>query len=226
MIIISTLDDPQYLATEQQDFGFDGGAASIADPEYLEVIQQTGGYTRISFVPPEALSFVIRQQNDEFIDVDFGATMKDDANLVDPASYALAPAGGIGVPVSISGVTRLNPTTIRLEVSLGTNNQPYQFTVVGGVRLATGESIIGAGAAYLAEVLPPTVTAARATSSTTVEVTFSRPMTSNADLVDPTKYRFTDGLFAAAVERTGAATVVVTTSKQIEGVTYALRVFP
>lgn len=184
------------------------------------------GTTRVSFLEVDALALAVDQRSDAFIDVDFGAAMKDDADLVDPASYDLNASIGVGVGVTIVAVTRINSTSIRLEVSLGTNGQPYQFTVIGDVRLATGEAVAGETATYLAKVHPPLVATARATGSHEVEVTFSRAMTNNVDLHDPTKYKFTDGLFASSVERTGAATVVVTTSAQIDGVNYSLRVFP
>lgn len=229
MIVTDPTGFIDYHASLQQDFGIDASAPAV-DPEYLESLAEYRvepyGLTRISFVPPAPLSLSVVQINDGYIDVDFGATMKVDAAFLDVASYNLDESVGAGVAVAITAVTLTSVHSVRLTVSLGTNAEQYRFEVVGDVRQGTGETIVGTASVYVASVDPPRVVAVSALSATSVEVTFSRDMTNNADLVDPTKYRFDNGLFAAVVERTGARTVVVTTSQQIEGAVYSLRVFP
>jgi hypothetical protein len=59
-----------------------------------------------------------------------------------------------------------------------------------------------------------------------VRVTFSKEMTDNVDLVDPTKYRFDGGVFATSVVRVAPDAVEVVTSGQDAGATYELTVLP
>lgn len=157
---------------------------------------------------------------------DMKTTGPEGAALLDPASYTLDESGGVGVPIAPSAVTFVNVRQIKVTVPLATSGEPYLLEVVGGVAVATGELITGALAVYDADVSLPYVKEVEPLGPTRLRVTFSREMENNADLVNPEKYRFTEGLFAALVTRTGADTVEVTTSRQIAGRTYSLRVNP
>lgn len=70
----------------------------------------------------------------------------------------------------------------------------------------------------------PYVVLAESLSPTSVRVTFSAAMLLNADLCDPTRYVFSDGLSALRVRRLSAETVLVKTTHQIGWHTYRLRV--
>jgi hypothetical protein len=146
--------------------------------------------------------------------------------LLDPASYDIDESVGSGVPIAPTGVTFVNVRQVKLTIPLSTNGERYDVEVVGFLETLGGDGALGAIGEYVADVTLPYVKKVEPLGPTRLRVTFSREMQNNADLVNPEKYRFTEGLFAALVTRTGPDTVEVTTSRQLAGRNYSLRVNP
>lgn len=172
----------------------------------------------------------IHQTGDGEITLSFAFSMElagapGDA-LRDPASYELT-ALYLGLPAGTfnpTAVTVVNPTTVKLTVPLTTNGEEYRLEVIGALETSTAASITGAISDYVAVVSMPRVTSVVATGSRTIEVSFSRELQANADLVNPSAYVFSGGLRAEIVERIAPDRVKVTTTAQTLGQSYQLSV--
>lgn len=145
--------------------------------------------------------------------------------LRDPASYELT-ALYLGLPVTFvpSAVFVVNSTTVKLTIPLSTNGEEYRLEVVGALETVTAASITGALSDYFAIVSMPRVTSVVATGSRTIEVSFSRELQDNVDLINPSAYVFSGGLRAEIVERIAPDRVKVTTTAQTLGQSYQLSV--
>lgn len=173
---------------------------------------------------PRGTPIGMTQTGDLEMTVAFPYAASTDDPADDPTSYALSSPDG--VEVGVSGVA-WNGARTELILTLDaypTRGSTYTFSVVGNVKSSTGDDMIGTEASVEAETSLPTVTNVRATSRTTVEVTFSRPMSINSDLLDIARYSFSGGVSAVSVSVVSSTVVEVTTSEQAEDGLYALTV--
>jgi hypothetical protein len=174
-------------------------------------------------------------------DLELTATFKDPmrttgaegAALIDAASYQLNSLGA-GVAATISAVTFVSASSVKFTLAGGpaagitTRGEQYQVEVLSALVVvdSSGDTIAGALGNYISATSLPRITKIESLSANRIRVTFSRDMQDNVDLIDVSKYRFSEGLFAASVTRTSSTTVEVTTSRQLEGRSYSLTVFP
>lgn len=149
--------------------------------------------------------------------------------LEDPASYDLNSITGLGHPSGTfqpSSVYVVSPTLFRLTLlTYTTVNEEYRLTVVGALESTTGLSLVGAIDDWTSTTSLPYVTQIVPTSARTVEVSFSRDMLNNDDLINPSAYVFTGGIRAEVVERVDATKIVVTTNAPlVSGAEYLISV--
>ena len=172
----------------------------------------------------------VTQSGDLELTVDFADPMQTagapGAALVDPASYSITSLGA-GVPIAVQSIQLVNNQRLRFTIPISTNGEAYRVEVVAAnVETTTGASIQGALGDYVAMVSPPRVLQVTPVSDRAIDVTFSRDMDSNPDLLSTSKYVFTQGLIAEAVSALAPDSVRVTTSRQDPGRQYALTVNP
>ncbi|MCF6284548.1 MAG: Ig-like domain-containing protein, partial [Candidatus Hydrogenedentes bacterium] len=96
-----------------------------------------------------------------------------------------------------------------------------QQYAAGGNKGGNAWAKIGAAAA---DTTPPEVSAASATTETTVRVTFNESMSDNANLVNASFYIFDGGLTASGVVRVNATQVDVTVNEMNNGTAYTVTV--
>ncbi len=149
--------------------------------------------------------------------------------LENPASYSIISKTGYGYPSGSfqpAAVYVDSSTSFRLTLpNYTTVNEEYRLTVLGALETITGLPLIGSIYDWISETSLPYVTQIVPTSARTVEVSFSREMLNNDDLINPSAYVFTGGIRAEVVERVDATKVVVTTNAPlVSGAEYLISV--
>jgi hypothetical protein len=175
----------------------------------------------IASVTPAALS----------MRVTFSGPVVNDTELRNPSNYTFTPSlstnGGIEC-ISVTPQARVDyPTYVDLEITDCTNSAEYTLAITahriqnqgGDFIESDGNTIIYNGVSN-----PPSILLAVSTSETTYRVVFSKMMAVNADLVNPSKYVFSDGLKCLSVAVENTSSVILTTTKQILGHVYSLTV--
>lgn len=169
------------------------------------------------------------------IRINFSEPMRRDAALELAANYLFTPVtpgatqlffDSISLPPVIA-----QPTFVEIEVSEMTDGATYDVTVNSGAGGPTdpGFNPISAtdSATFLGEGIPPSVAQVIAVSKNRADVVFNEPMRNNADINNPAKYAFDNGLVTLDVlEVTSAGVVKLATSDQIPGILYTLVVTP
>lgn len=149
--------------------------------------------------------------------------------LADPASYSIKSKTGYGYPPGAFqpiSVYVFSSTLVRLTLSNYTTvDEEYRLTILGILETITDLPLIGAISDWISNNSRPYVTQIVPTSARTVEVSFSRDMLNNDDLINPSAYVFTGGILAEVVERVDATKVVVTTNAPlVSGAEYLISV--
>lgn len=149
--------------------------------------------------------------------------------LADPASYSMKSKTGYGYPSGTFQPTAVyvdSSTSFRLTLSNYTTvDEEYRLTVLGALETITNLPLIGAISDWISDNSRPYVTQIVPTSARTVEVTFSRDMLDNDDLINPSAYVFTGGIRAEVVEKVNATKVVITTNAPlVSGAEYLISV--
>ena len=161
----------------------------------------------------------------------FSAPVANNAALVDPDNYQI----NVGSPsqaydfgaISVTPEDTLYPTYVDVEVTDCTGGEDYQLEITPGVIVSQDQKYLGAGyntADFVGVTDDPVVLAAIPTSLSTVRVVFSKYMTQNPDLFEPSKYVWTGGLRTLRVEPETNSTVILTTSEQTPAGIYELTV--
>lgn len=168
--------------------------------------------------------FSADQAADNAIVLSFSSAIDLNDPYLVPSSYNIQESDGY--PVTVFSVQLVSATSVRLIVTFGTDGSIYQAQITGALHLQSGTDLQGSSASYEADVSRPTVTDAISTSPTTVLVTFDRVMTLDADLLNPAKYSFDNGLVAHSITTVATNQVEVVTGQQESDLVYELTVTP
>jgi len=161
--------------------------------------------------------------------INFSVAVHDDAELRNPDNYSFtvlsAPAVGL-YALSVTPESGGSPTYVDIECTDLTDGESYQVTIAGGViqNVTMTAYFPSSSDSYIGVSTNPTVSSITATSSTEMMVIFSKTMAVNSELLDTTKYTFTNGLTVRSVESVSPGVVKLTTSKQIPSRLYTLTV--
>lgn len=158
-----------------------------------------------------------------------GNVVKSD-DLVDPTNYQIDSIGdGVGCVVGIVTPEDVDePVYIDLECTDITNGEMYQLTiepdkiqeVISGHYLVEPNNV----ASFEGVSEYPEIQTIRATSSTAMEIVFTKDMSMIASLSDPTNYTFDKGLRVIAVTVASHAMVRLTTTPQTSSELYTLTI--
>jgi len=161
----------------------------------------------------------------------FDQEMIDDPELVNPDNYTIIAneSGAIDV-ASVISVTKEpdvdNPTYVDLEVQDLTDGKQYKLTITSGVLSGVGGSLVSPNnvAYYMGDSELPAIQTLRSLSATEVEITFTKLMSPNSDLIDTSRYSFDKSLRVLEVTIVSPGIVKLKTSKQIPSEMYTLTV--
>jgi hypothetical protein len=160
----------------------------------------------------------------------FDEPMLGNAELENPANYVVTPITPGAASLFFSAVDVPNaafPEWVDIDTSEMTDGASYSGQVsnvqdiVGNV-IDPGfdsDTFVGVGEA-------PEVERVEAISENRVDVYFNEHMTDNADIRDPAKYSFDNGLAVLSILSVSGSKVELVTGDQVEGTLYTLTVVP
>jgi len=158
--------------------------------------------------------------------INFSKTMYQGGNYVDPATYTFSVAAG-GVNVATIGVTPGSNYVI-LHVEGFTDGATYTVYIPGNTIRSTVieyyDWLVAASETFVAVSNDPQIVGLEMLSATTARVTFSKPMSKNADIETAANYVWSGGLVTLEAEYETEYTVLLTTTTQTPGVAYDLTV--
>lgn len=120
-----------------------------------------------------------------------------------------------------------NPLYVDLEMTDCTHGKDYVFAAIPGkIQSYLNEYLLGAGCEkeFVGVSELPEAIFVEALSSTSVRVTFSKIMSQNVDITNPSHYVFTGGLSVLSVEQETQNSVILTTTEQTASSFYDLTV--
>jgi hypothetical protein len=155
----------------------------------------------------------------------FSAAMRPDAALESPVNYGFEPAAG-GTPVYVVSAKPQNDTAplfVDLVVTEMTHGIAYTVRATGIRDLATGELIGSPNSASITGIGgAPGIKLLRAISKNRVDVLFDEEMLDEADLRDPTRFVWDNGLETLAVLSIKGNVVSLATTDQQPETLYTL----
>ncbi len=178
-------------------------------------------------VVPRAVS-TLRLSNGR-IRLSFGVGMVRDNRLIDTDNYMIS-ASTTGAAVRVEEIHPQYmvdyPSYVDVEISDQTIGEVYKLSVnpVDGPVSRWGDNVDGTTVDFTGESTAPGVKSLRAIGPNLVEVTFTKSMSNNYDILDSTRYTFTGGLAVVAVVSHEADKVVLATSTQTAGTSYDLTI--
>lgn len=202
-------------------------SSSLRNPalETMNLLARTRSFTGSGTAPTPASAQATATRK---VRVTFSEAMAKNANLLLATNYTIEPTTPGAVKPYVTKVTtgnEANPTYVDLETTEMTNGATYQV----GCALATdvvGNPISTAKASFTGVGDTPTVKEVKAISANRVDVKFSERMDDNADLRNPAKYSFNNGLAVVSVAGVADDTVQLVTTEQVPGTLYTLTVTP
>ena len=190
-------------------------------------VEDVAAFTGVGLAPQ--LSTVLAQ-NSTTVRVTFNEPMDPNAGeLINPANYNVTPTGG-GASVNVNSVSALGaaPEWVDLITSEMTDGAAYDCTVndAGPIRDAARNPLDSGfkTLAFTGEGTAPTVQALVAIGENRIDVIFSEPMADNADIRDPAKYVFDNGLLVLDVLEVDGDTVKLVTTNQIPDLLYTVAI--
>lgn len=161
----------------------------------------------------------------------FDEGMRRDSILASPSSYMFTAITAGATPLYFEEVTvpasPANPTYVDIVVSEMTDGASYEVAVLGPTDPALNPMSGSNSAGFTGVGQTPTIDSVIAISANRVNVVFNEAMRPNADIIDPTRYTWTNGLETLSVlEVTADGVVKLVTTDQIPGVLYDLTVDP
>lgn len=160
----------------------------------------------------------------------FDEPMRKDAALLNPANYAVTVLTPGAANLFFSSVTAQNvatPEWVEVDTSEMTDGASYDGAVSNVVDIVGNEidpgfdsdTFTGVGEA-------PFVDRLEAVGENRIDVYFNEQMTDNADIRNPAKYSFDNGLATVSVLNVVGEKVELVTGDQIPGTLYTLTVVP
>jgi len=129
--------------------------------------------------------------------------------------------------ISVTPEDTLYPTYVDIETTDCTGGEDYELVITPGVIIGEDAAILESGsntAEFVGVTEYPIVLAAIPTSLSTVRIVFSKYMTQNSYLYNPSMYVWSGGLRTLNVEEETNSTVILTTSEQTSTTAYELTV--
>ena len=226
--------NPTYVdlvTTEHTDSGsYQGEANNVFDEDGLpiDLLANTAAYTGLGNKPQVATAVAVSATK---IRVTFNEPMDPNGTEIEnPLNYSVIPTAG-GASVFVRSVVLpidTNPTFIELVTSEMTDGAAYETAVdsSGPIRDAAFNPLDSAfdTAAFTGVGVAPELFDVLSLSSTRVDVVFSENMKDNADIRNPNKYVWDNGLLTLSVLALEGTTVKLATTEQVEGLVYQLTI--
>lgn len=167
------------------------------------------------------------------IRINFSEAMREDASLASIVGYGILPVTAGAAPVYVEDVVVPDipsVTYVDLIVSEMTNGATYQARVSTTVGPTDPSLNHLSGAAYTYNFAglgdTPVVKQVIAQGTNRVDVVFNEAMADNADIRNPAKYSFDNGLAVLSVLSFDNDTVKLSTTDQTPGTLYTLTIVP
>ena len=196
--------------------------------EPIDPVLNVGAYTGLGIKPRVSSAIAL---NATKVRVTFDEPMdRNGTELGNPLRYTITPTGGGAVVFVNSVVLPLdtNPSFVELVTTEMTDATGYDVAVdsTGLIRDAAFNPLDSAfdTASFTGIGDAPTLKAAVAISSSRVDVIFNETMKDSADIRDPAKYVWNNGLVSLNVLDFDVDTVKLVTSEQVEGLLYELTI--
>ncbi len=217
----------EHTQSESYEASVTGITSEGSEP--IDPILNIGSYTGLGIEP--RVSSAVATNNIK-IRVTFDEAMdRNGTELENPLNYTVTPTGG-GASIFVSSVVLpvddVNPAFVDLVTTEMTDGAGYSLAVnsSGPIRDAAFNPLDSGfdTAAFTGIGDAPELKSVVAVSSTRVDVIYNEIMKDNADIRDPSKYVWNNGLTTLSVLDFDVDTVKLVTSEQVEGLLYQLTI--